>query len=122
MTEVVGLAASIVGLGRAAAYLSLTLYKFAGTVNYVKEELNGLAIEASDLSTVLDHLSAVLNQSNDCIISKTVETIDMLIKRCERLLEEFRVTIDLVKSRAIHIQWLLRKRKIQENGIEPRGF
>lgn len=98
MAELVGLAASIVGLAGAAATstVSPTLYDFVGTVRYAKEELNALAIEAPDFSTVLDHLSAVLNQNGDCIISKTVETIDTLIKRCERLLEEFSLTIDIV--------------------------
>ena len=122
MAEVIGLAASIVGLAGAAASVSLTLYEFVGTVRYAKEELNALAIEASDLSTVLDHLSAILNQNTDCIIAKTVETIDTLIKRCERLLEEFGVTIDLVKARATHIQWLLRKRKTQEMKLSLEAF
>ena len=87
MAEVIGLAATI----------SLTLYDFVGTVRYAKDELNASAIEASDLSTVLDHLSAVINQDTDRIISKTIETINTLIKRCKRILEQSDVTIDLVK-------------------------
>ena len=97
MAEVIGLATSIVSLAGAAAPISLTLYDFVGTVRYAKDELNALAIEASDLSTVLDHLSAVINKNTDRIISKTIETIKSLIKRCKRLLEQFDVTIDLVK-------------------------
>ena len=81
----VGLTASIVSLAGAAATVSLTLYNFVGTVRHAKEELNALAIEASDLSRVLDHLSAVLNQSNNYIVSKTVETCEVcsaLALRC----------------------------------------
>lgn len=122
MAEVVGLAASIVGLAGAAASVSLTLYDFVRTVRYAKEELNALAIQASDLSTVLDHLSAVLNQSSDCIILKTVETIHTLVWRCERLLEEIKVTIDIVKSKATHIHWLLRKRRTEEIKLSLEGF
>lgn len=122
MAELVGLAASIVGLAGAAATVSPTLYDFVGTVGYAKEELNALAIETSDLSIVLDHLSAVLNQNGNCIISKTVETIDTLIKRCERLLEELSLTIDIVKARATHIQWPLRKRKTQEMKLSLEGL
>ena len=122
MAEVVGLAASIVGLARAAASTSLALYEFVQTIRYAKDELNALAIEASDLSTVLDHLSVVLSQHSDCIISKTVETINTLIKRCERLLEEFDVTIELVKVKAGHIKWLLRKRKTLEMKLSLESF
>ena len=122
MAEAIGLAASIVGLAGAAASLSLTLYDFVGTVRYAKEEINILAIETSDLSTVLDHLGMVLNQNKNCIIPKTVDTISTLTKRCERLLEQLSVTVNLVKARATHIEWLLRKRKTQEIKSSLEGF
>ena len=112
MAEVIGLAATI----------SLTLYDFVGTVRYAKDELNASAIEASDLSTVLDHLSAVINQNTDRIISKTIETIKTLIKRCKRILEQFDVTIDLVKARATHVKWLLRKKKTREMKLSLESF
>ena len=72
MDEVVGLAASIVGLADPASSISLTLYDFVGTIRYAREAVNTLAIEAPDLLTVLDHLGTVLNQNKNCIISKKV--------------------------------------------------
>ena len=122
MAEIVGLVASVITLAGAAATVSLEIYEFVDTVWHAKKELNDVAIEASDLSTVLDHLSTVLNQNVDSISSKTVQTAGTLIKRCENILSEIHVTIDLIKVKATHVQWLLRKRNTQQMKLSLETF
>ena len=122
MAEVIGIVASIVGLAGAAATVSLKIYDFVDTIWHAKKELNTLALGASDLSTVLNHLSTVLDQNCASVLAKTVETADTLINRCKSLLEEIDATVDLVKLKSARAKWLLRKRKTQQMSLSLETF
>ena len=122
MADPLSNAASIVGLSGAAATVSCKIYEFVDTIYHAKPELNALAIEASDLSTVLNHLSVVLDQNSESIQTKTIETEDTLAERCTNLLNEINVTIDLAKAKYTRATWLFRKRKIQQMKLSLEGF
>ena len=122
MAEIVGLTASVFTLAGAAATVSLKVYDFTDTIRHAKEELETLALETSGLSTVLDHLGAVLEESKDFVTSSTIQTTKILTSRCTMKVKELEVTVDLIEAKATSTRWLLRKRKTLEMKLSLEGF
>src|SRR5215216_3852950 len=122
MAEIVGLVASVVQLAGAAATVSITLFECARTMKSTYGDINGIASDISDLSFVLEHLSGVLDRNKDKVVKNTTEAITRLIKRCDLVIEELKVTVELVKSKSARFQWLFRKPKIAEMRLSLEGF
>lgn len=122
MAELVGVVAGIVGLAGAAAKVSLALFECGRNLASARIELENLAGNVSDLSTVLEHLVDVLKKYESQVAAQTIETVSRLVTRCEKVLEELKVAAELVKSRAARFKWLFRKPKTQEHNMNLEGF
>ena len=122
MAELVGLAASIVGLAGAAATVSLTLFECGRNWANANKELASLATEVSDLSTILEYLVEVLKIHEKYVATKATETVHLLVMRCGNVLEELKVAAELVKAKFTRMIWLFRKSKILEHKANLKGF
>jgi len=122
MAELVGLIASIVQLAGAAATVSLTLYECGQTVSQAKTELNDLANEVSDLSTVLEYLNDVLEGCRQSVIARTVSTIETLVSRCKATLNEILKAAKLVEGKNARWKWLFRKPRTLQLKLSLEGF
>ena len=122
MAELVGLVASVVGLAGAAATASLTLFECARRLTNAKKDFESLALDVSDLSNVLEYLVEVIKKHESHVVQTTIKTLDNLVKRCERVLEELRVTAELVKAKSARFKWLFRKPKTMEHKLNLEGF
>lgn len=122
MAELVGLIASIGSIAGAAAKVSLALFECGRDIASARTELDSLASEVSDLSSALEYLIDVVRKHESQIIAQTIKTINNLVMRCEKVLEELKITAELVKSRAARFKWLFRKPKILEQKTNLQAF
>ena len=122
MAELVGLVASITSLAGAAAKVSLALFEWGRSLANARIEVSSLAADASNLSIVLEDLVGVFTNCESQVVPKTIKTVGILVTRCENILEELKVTIELVRAKAGRFKWLFRKRIMQEHKTSLEGI
>jgi hypothetical protein len=122
MAEIVALVGSVGQLAGATAAVSLTLFECARTMSSAISDLHSLASDASDLSSVLEHLGEVLEKHQDQIVAKTTLFIRGQMNRCETVIEQLKITAELALRKSARIQWLFRKAKTKEIRHSLEGF
>ena len=122
MAELIGLIASIAQLAGAAAAVSLTLFECGRTLRGALGDIDGLAADAGDVSGVLEQLGDVLQQHSARVAAKTTAFVARQMARCEKVVEQLRVTAELARGKFARVQWLFRKAKAAEMKLSLEAF
>jgi len=122
MVDPLSVAASVAGLAGLAAGVSLQLFKLYDMLADAKSELSNLAQDVSGLSSTLEQVSEVICKHDALIQDKAIKSIFDIMKRCEKTMEELRVTTELVGLKRLYVKWLLRKAKVKEQKANIEGY
>lgn len=122
MAELAGLIASVAGLAGAATSVSLTLFRCASKWDSALSGLASIAADSHNLATVLDYFVTILQQHGQRISLAAIRRLGMITKRCEKTIEQLKVTAKLVEACFPRRQWLFRKEKAAEMKCSLEAF
>lgn len=95
MTDI-GIIGSVIGIARAGAKFTVTLYTFAETVNSADKSIRDVARDVSITSTVLSQLASVMDQDKKAKITKddAIKTVDVAVRGCSDVFKEIDTALE----------------------------